>query len=394
MSNPIFDAAKGRLGQGIQALAAEQSPAKTPELLITLINTKAQVRKEFEDSDNPLSELADDIKARGILQPILVRPMQGGKYELVAGERRLRAAQMIGMKTIPAFVKAMTDEEAEEAQFIENIRRKNLTLQEEAERIQRDLDACAGDVEAVLKKYGKPKSGRVWIYKMRGLLNLSEQAQRLISENITADMEVINDVRQIEKVSPAKARETVDKLKAASTAKKGGDKAKVAAGKDAGEKAGSAGDMREISRSAKAEVAPSKRQAKKTEDKEGQGAGSIATPRNRDAEESGQVTPSVFPTAPAPDPAKAPAWLNKAAKGQPLADDEETERAELEQVLREFFEKGTKADDWVTVVAGGIRQKDYNDSVTGRLKLAAFSAGFARSSEFNMSMLIDRAQSL
>lgn len=55
---------------------------------------------------------------------------------------------------------------------------------------------------------------------MRGLLNLSEQAQRLISENITADMEVINDVRQIEKVDPARAKETVDALKAASTAKK------------------------------------------------------------------------------------------------------------------------------------------------------------------------------
>lgn len=400
MSNPIVEAAKGKLGQGIQALAAEQSPAKTPELLITLINTKAQVRKEFEDSDNPLSELADDIKARGILQPILVRPVQGGKYELVAGERRLRAAQMIGMKTIPAFVKAMTDEEAEEAQFIENIKRKNLTLQEEAQRIQRDLDACGGDVEAVLKKYGKPKSGRVWIYKMRGLLNLSEQAQRLISENITADMEVINDVRQIEKVSPAKAKETVDKLKTASTAKKGGEKAKTTSAKDGGEKAGkpagkgSAGDMREISRSAKAEVAPSKRQAKKADNEAEKGGGIVATPRNREAEEPGPVTTSVFPTAPTPAPAKAPAWLDKAAKGQELADGEEAERAELEKSLRKFFDKGTKAEDWVKVIADGIRQKDYDDSVTGRLNLAAFSAGFAKSSEFNMSTVIDRAQNL
>lgn len=401
MSNPLIEAAKGKLGQGIQALAAEQAPVKTPELLIALIKTKPQVRKEFEDSENPLSELADDIKVRGILQPILVRPVQGGKYELVAGERRLRAAQMIGLKAIPAFVKAMTDDEAEEAQFIENIRRKNLTLQEEAQRIQRDLDACGGDVEAVLKKYGKPKSGRVWIYKMRGLLNLSEQAQRLITENITADMEVINDVRQIEKVSPTKAKETVDKLKAASTAKKTSEKAKPAPAKagdkEAGKPAGkaSSGDMRDISRTAKADVAPSKRQAKKDEDAAaGKGGGIVATPRNREAEEPGPVTSSVFPSAPAPAPAKAPAWLDKAAKGEDLAEGEQAERAELEKTLRVFFDKGAKATDWLEIVAHGIRQKDYDDSVTGRLNLAAFSAGFAKSGDFNISKVIDRAQNL
>lgn len=390
MTNSLIEAAKGKLGHGIQALAANQSPANTPELLITLINTKPQVRKEFEDAENPLSELVDDIKVRGILQPILVRPVQGGKYELVAGERRLRAAKMVGLKTIPAFVKAMSDEEAEQAQFIENIRRKNLTLQEEAQRIQRDLDACGGDVEAVLKKYGKPKSGRVWIYKMRGLLNLSKQAQRLISENITADMEVINDVRQIEKVSPAKAKETVDKLKAANTTPKSTDKAKEA-GKPAGK--GSTGDMREISRSAKAEVVPSKRQVKKTEDaKAEQGGGIIATSRNREAEEPGPVTSTVFPTEPAPAPVLA--WLDKAANGEALTDSEEAERVKLEKSLHGFFDKGIKAEDWVTAVADGIRQKDYDDSVTGRLNLAAFSAGFAKSEDFNMSRVINRAQNL
>jgi ParB family transcriptional regulator, chromosome partitioning protein len=390
MTNSLIEAAKGKLGQGIQALAANQSSAKTPELLITLINIKTQIRKEFEDTENPLSELADDIKMRGILQPILVRPVQGGKYELVAGERRLRAAKMVGLKTIPAFVKAMSDEEAEQAQFIENIRRKNLTLQEEAQRIQRDLDACGGDVEAVLKKYGKPKSGRVWIYKMRGLLNLSDQAQRLISENITADMEVINDVRQIEKVSPAKAKETVDKLKAASTTPKSTNKAKEA-GKPAGKS--STGDMREISRSAKAEVVPSKRQAKKTEEtKAEQDGGIIATSRNREAKEPGPVTSTVFPSAPAPAPVFA--WLDKAAKGEELADSEEAEREKLEKSLRGFFDKGTKAEDWVTAIAEGIRQKSYDDSVTGRLNLAAFSAGFAKSEDFNMSRVINRAQNL
>lgn len=394
MSNPIVQAAAGKLGKGIQSLAADQAPAKTPEIVLTLITTKKQVRTEFEDDENPLSELAADIKARGILQPILVRPVQGGKYELVAGERRLRAAKMAGLKTIPAFVKAMTDEEAEEAQFIENIRRKNLTLQEEARRIQRDLDACNGDVEAVLKKYGKPKSGRVWIYKMRALLNLSEQAQRLISENITADMEVINDVRQIEKVNPAKAKETVDTLKAASTAKKtpakptGKAQADAKEGDKPVEKPAKSGDMREISRGAKAEVAPTKRQtAKKAEEAAKE---NLAAPRNRDAEEPGPVS-SVFPTA---APAPAPAWLDKVAKGDTLQGADEKERAELEKSLRSFFDKGTNAAEWVAAVFEGIRRRDYDDSPMGRLKLAALSAGFAKSGEFNLSALIDKAKNL
>lgn len=168
MSNPIVQAAAGKFSKVIQSLAVEQSAAKTPEISLDLILVKNQVREEFEDEENPLSELADDIKQRGILQPILVRPVQGGKYELVAGERRFRAAKLAGLKAIPAFVKSMTDEEAAEAQFIENIRRKNLTLQEEAQRIQRDLDACGGDVEAVLKNTASPKAGVYGFTKCAG----------------------------------------------------------------------------------------------------------------------------------------------------------------------------------------------------------------------------------
>lgn len=386
MSNPIIQAAAGKFGKGIQSLAAEQAPAKTPEILLTLITTRTQIRTEFEDDENPLSELADDIKERGILQPILVRPVQGGKYELVAGERRLRAARLAGLDVIPAFVKSMTDEEAEEAQFIENIRRKNLTLQEEAQRIQRDLDACGGDVEAVLKKYGKPKSGRVWIYKMRALLNLSEQAQRLISENITADMEVINDVRQIEKVNPAKAKETVDTLKAASAGKKTIVPADSKEDNNSAAKSTKTGNMREISRNAKAEVAPTKRQtAKKIEEKSKENQ---AAPRNRDAEQPGPVS-TILPAA-----VSTPDWLDKVTKGDTLQGDDEKSRVALEKSLRGFFDKGANAAEWVTAVSDGIRRRDYDDSPMGRLKLAAFSAGFAKSEDFNLIALIDRANNL
>jgi len=385
MSNPIVKAAAGKFGKGIQSLAVEQSVAKTPEIPLDLIIIKKQVRDEFEDEENPLSEMADDMKELGILQSILVRPVQGGKYELIAGERRIRAAKIAGLKTIPALVRTLTDEQVERAQFIENIKRKNLTLNEQAKRIQRDLDACGGDVEAVLKKYGKPKSGRVWIYKMRGLLNLSEQAQRLISENITADMEVINDVRQIEKVNPAKAKETVDALKAASTAKKPSGPVDTKGGNNTAAKPAKTGSMREISRNAKAEVATTKRQASKKDDeqvKENQ-----ATPRDRDAEAPGQAF-TIFPAA------SAAVRLDNEARDDVLQVDDEEGRAALEEMLRRFFDKGANTEEWVAAVSEGIRQRDYDDSYMGRLKLAALSAGFAKSGDFNLDLLIDKAKNL
>ena len=384
MSNPIVKAAAGKFGKGIQSLAVEQSVAKTPEIPLDLIIIKKQVRDEFEDEENPLSEMADDMKELGILQSILVRPVQGGKYELIAGERRIRAAKIAGLKTIPALVRTLTDEQVERAQFIENIKRKNLTLNEQAKRIQRDLDACGGDVEAVLKKYGKPKSGRVWIYKMRGLLNLSEQAQRLISENITADMEVINDVRQIEKVNPAKAKETVDALKAVSTAKKTSGQEDTKGGNNTAAKPAKTGSMREISRNAKAEIATTKRQASKKDDehvKEDQ-----ATPRDRDAEVPGQaftISPDTWAVR-----------LDNEARDDVLQVDEEEGRAALEEMLRRFFDKGANTVEWVAAVSEGIRQRDYDDSSMGRLKLAAFSAGFAKSGNFNLDVLIDKAKNL
>ena len=107
-------------------------------------------------------------------------------------------------------------------------------------------------------------------------------------------------------------------------------------------------------RSAKAEVVLSKRQAKKTEDtKAEQGGDIIATLHNYEAEEPGPVTSTVFPTASALAPVLA--WLDKVGKGEELDDSEEAERAKLEKSLREFFDKGTKAEDWITAVADGIR---------------------------------------
>jgi ParB-like chromosome segregation protein Spo0J len=110
---------------------------------------------------------------------------------------------------VPALVKEMTDAEAEDIQLAENIHRKNLTQLEVAKKIQRDLDK-AGSVEAVLEQHNK---GRAWLSKMLGLLKLSDQAKRLLTENISADLEVIGMVKAVEKVDTEAAAQLVDRLK-------------------------------------------------------------------------------------------------------------------------------------------------------------------------------------
>ena len=208
-------------------------------LAIDSITVKAQVREEFEDDDNLLEEMAESIRLDGVFQPILVRPLDGGGYELVAGERRLRASIMAGKDTIPVYSKAMTDEQAERIQFAENIQRKNLTMIEEAARLQKRVDAL-GSTALLLAEINKSDA---WLSKRLSLLKLPEQAKRLIKENISADIEVIQAVAQVEKHSPEKARETVDKLKA--------DKGKT--------------DARKTVKEAKDKVKPKKEPKPKTE---------------------------------------------------------------------------------------------------------------------------------
>lgn len=192
---------------GVNSLFESQG-AEFSTIPLDMIEVKSQVREVFEDEDSALTDLAENIKKNGILQPILLRPTQDG-YELIAGERRLRASKMAGLDTIPAYIREMSDEEAEDAQFHENIHRKNLTQIEEAKKIQRDFDRL-GSVEAVCELHQKSQS---WLSKRLSLLSLPEQAKRLITEDISADIEAIQTVKIIERHNPEAAQTLVDELK-------------------------------------------------------------------------------------------------------------------------------------------------------------------------------------
>jgi len=355
--NPLL-AKTQNLGSKIKNFSSEQS--KTPDGLVELdkIIVQEQVRKEFEDGDNSLQEMADDIAIRGVLQPILIRPSAGGKFVLVAGERRFRAAKLAGLKTIPALIKEMTEEEADEAQFIENIHRKNLTLQEQATRVQRDLDKFGGDVDAVLKKYNKEKTGKAWVSKMLSLLDLPEQTQRLIDENITADKEVINSVKQIEKHDPNKAKEVVDTLK---NSRKDG-----------------AGKAREIASSAK--VATKRKNSQNATDKisdNKQGDSlNIAAPRNRDAEQPSEVV-SIFPDAVQP--------TNSDVGKQDYTHNMESITLEdlqsMEPALKEHFESGATATDWTSDVLKGLKSGTFGHTGQPAANLAAYAQGFSKKTD-------------
>lgn len=124
----------GGLGKGLDALFAEnavEEQGKTVSLRISEIEpNKAQPRKQFDDG--ALADLAASIAQHGVIQPLLVRPLPDGGYQLVAGERRWRAARMAGLTEVPVVIREMTDRQTAELALIENLQRQDLNPMEEA----------------------------------------------------------------------------------------------------------------------------------------------------------------------------------------------------------------------------------------------------------------------
>lgn len=127
------------------------------EIQITKIETNPfQPRVDFNEM--MLRELADSIKVQGIIQPITVRKMGYDKYQIIAGERRFRASQMVGIKQIPAFIRVANDEQMLELALIENIHRKDLNALEIAISYQRLIDEIKLTQEKLSEKIGKSRS--------------------------------------------------------------------------------------------------------------------------------------------------------------------------------------------------------------------------------------------
>jgi ParB family chromosome partitioning protein len=185
------------LGRGLSALFGDTDSAYAPRAAAPIGAVKEKVgaprmipiewlepgayqpRRKFDEE--AIQELADSIKERGILTPLMVRPLQNAadRYEIIAGERRWRAAQKAGVHEVPVLVREMTDREAMEIGLIENVQRQDLSPLEEAEGYKRLLEEFNHTQDGLAKVVGK---SRPHISNLLRLLTLPEGVKQMITD--------------------------------------------------------------------------------------------------------------------------------------------------------------------------------------------------------------------
>lgn len=176
--------AKKGLGKGLGALISadvsiEEENNQVIELKITEIEpNKNQPRKEFDQEK--LAALSSSIKEYGVLQPVVVKKIDGAFYQLIAGERRWRAARMAKLKTIPAVIREFDDKQSMEIALIENLQRENLNPIEEAMGYQELIDLFHLTQEELAAKMGKSRSA---IANALRLLNLPDGIKKMVMDN-------------------------------------------------------------------------------------------------------------------------------------------------------------------------------------------------------------------
>jgi len=158
-----------------QAAAGDAGPRGIPIDLVQ--RNPSQPRRHFDESE--LGELSNSIRTHGVLQPILVRPISGGKYEIVAGERRWRAAQRAGLHAIPAVVREFNEVEVLEIAIVENVQRTDLNPIEEAQGFQALIDRFGRTQEEIAEAVGK---SRPHIANMLRLLKLPDDLQEMVRD--------------------------------------------------------------------------------------------------------------------------------------------------------------------------------------------------------------------
>lgn len=172
---------ENKLGMGLNALLSSQNDKTTDNKNSQKINISqiqpnpTQPRKNFKEKD--LNELATSIKNQGIIQPIIVRSIDGGQYQIIAGERRWRASQLAGLHEVECVVRSIEDDEVLEAALIENIQRENLNVIEEANAYKELIQLKKINNEKLSKIIGKSSSH---VSNILRLLELDTKIQELV----------------------------------------------------------------------------------------------------------------------------------------------------------------------------------------------------------------------
>lgn len=176
-------AKKGGLGRGLDALFADNSIeeiASTSAVKLKIMDiepNRDQPRKIFDE--DALAELADSIAKHGVIQPLLVRPMPDGSYQLVAGERRWRASRMAGLTEVPVVIKELSDDEAMALALIENLQREDLNAIEEAQGIKALRDTLSLTQDEAAERVGKSRPA---VANALRLLKLPDSVIALVSD--------------------------------------------------------------------------------------------------------------------------------------------------------------------------------------------------------------------
>ncbi len=188
MNTTITDTKRRALGKGLDSLlpraqsavSSEVEGGKPREIALELIESNPfQTRSHVNEEQ--LSELAASISANGVVQPILVRPLASGRFQLIAGERRWRASKLAGKKTVPAILRQVSDEQAMEITIVENLQREDLNPMEQArafERLSREFHMTQ---EQIAQRTGKD---RTTVANFLRLLRLPQSVQARVESDV------------------------------------------------------------------------------------------------------------------------------------------------------------------------------------------------------------------
>ncbi len=168
------------LGMGMEALFSEnETKGSQPQTLrlTEIFPNKEQPRTDFDDE--AISALADSIKQHGVLQPLLVRPMPGGGYQIVAGERRWRASRIAGLSEVPVYIKELDDKQTMQLALVENLQRENLNPVEEALGYRELMETYGYTQEQVAKIVGKSRPA---VANSLRILGLDEATLKLVRD--------------------------------------------------------------------------------------------------------------------------------------------------------------------------------------------------------------------
>lgn len=168
---------KSALGKGLGALISEQGREVIDVDISRIVTGTEQPRRFF--NEEKLKELAASIKEKGVIQPVVVKREGGGRFMLIAGERRYRASQLAGLKKIPAIVREAEPEDALEIALIENIQREDLNPLETAQAFEKLIERFGLIQEQVAEKVGKD---RATVANYLRLLSLPDEIKRLLQE--------------------------------------------------------------------------------------------------------------------------------------------------------------------------------------------------------------------